>query len=517
MSRAVPLQQHTDTAQPVPLESRLATGLYWGLICILPLFFGGVHPATYLALFSIVFFFAGALTRDMSFSLSRGLSGRTADEALRVLFILTAYLFVFGIGKLFLSQPHPILGRVPLLYAPREYFNSWFAWTAGVAVTALTIELLSRRVLTVEFILRAVSFSGFLVSLVALSHWFYDNGKLFWIFKPEHVFVSERARWPFVSSNNLGHHLVLTLFPSLYLLIRGVRALFRTIDTLAARRPVRVLDLVNTPGVQMKIVRIVFDLFATLTISLALLASQSRGSWFGSFVGVLLYLWWDRKLHRLQESLHPNESSETLRERRRANRPLEGVTFFDTFIFLTRKLSFALGLCLAGFLLMMFLRDRGLDLVMNRAEYGLLASKDDIRWVMYRNTIPMIVSHPLFGVGLGAWNLVIGRYIDPALARLNPVYLHSDPLQFLAETGMVGAALVLFLAFFLVTRAGREILLGTGRDTQKILALSCSLVALVLGSLFDFPFRIPSLSFLFCILLGLLCHVIDRQRAENKT
>lgn len=518
MNQAIYNSETESLVDTAHLLNRILVTVLWSSLCIFPVIFGGVHAEVYLTAYAIIFLLTGTILLREPRGIAAWLDKLPLTKTVfSVLGMLITYLFANGLIRLLLNQSHPILGSVSLLYSPHEYFNTWISIVASTAFFTLIAYTLAYKITSIEYLLRLLSISGSIVSLIALSHWFYDNGRLFWIFSPEHIFVSERARWPFVSANNLGHHLILTLFPTLYLLIRGVRHLFRIIDTLAARRPVSLLDLVNTPGVQMKMLRIVIDLFSTLCIALAILASQSRGSWIGSCIGVLIYLWLDRRLQRIHELRHPNESFEILRDRRKKSRPLEGVTFFDTFIFLVRKLSFAFGMILAATLLLLFLRDRGLDMVLNRAEYGLLSSKDDIRWVMYHNTIPMIVAHPIFGVGLGAWNLVIGQYIDPTLARLNPVYLHSDPLQFLAETGIVGSAFILYLFVAILRCVVSSIQKLQTKDAQKVLCLACGLTALLIGSFFDFPFRIPSISLLFIYALSLMCFIMDADTETNRT
>lgn len=515
MNRALSINLPLSLLQSISLEHFLSKTLIIALLCVLPLFFGGVHSGVYLAAYAITFFFAGTiLARSNS---DKNIPALMSTAILTLLVLLCMYLLLYGVIHLYLSQPHPILSSVPALFSAEQYFVSWFGITSAVAVIFITIRLLQCNDISQEFILRAISVSGLIVSLIALSHWFYDNGKLFWIFEPDHIFISERARWPFVSSNNLGHHLILTLYPCLFLLIRGIRTLFRTIDAIATRRPVNALDLINTPGVQIKLLKIVIDLFTLLSISLALLACQSRGSWVGSCVGVILFLWFDRIIHIKSAPAYEQGLEESLNDRKRKNRSFEGATFFDTFIFLVRKLSFLTGIVIAFVLLALFLRDRGLDLVTNRAEYGLLASKDDIRWVMYSNTMPMIYEHPLFGVGLGAWNIVIGRYIDPSLARLNPVYLHSDPLQFLAETGIIGCAFVVLAVIILLRSAIRVVFGSPNKDTQFILALLCGILALVISSFFDFPFRIPSISYLISIEVALLCFILDKNAGSFQT
>ncbi len=144
------------------------------------------------------------------------------------------------------------------------------------------------------------------------------------------------------------------------------------------------------------------------------------------------------------------------------------------------------------------------------------------RWLQWTSTLPMLGAFPLFGVGLGAYKDIFFRYQPAALepGRVYFPYAHNDLLQFIVETGPLGAALL----GFGVWRVGRDLvgahLLGqgwcpagggAGRDAQRHHAFSVAIaigalaavLALLIHSLLDFSARIPADGILGAACLGI--------------
>jgi len=144
------------------------------------------------------------------------------------------------------------------------------------------------------------------------------------------------------------------------------------------------------------------------------------------------------------------------------------------------------------------------------------------RWLQWTSTLPMLGAFPLFGVGLGAYKDIFFRYQPAALepGRVYFPYAHNDLLQFIVETGPLGAALLAFA----VWRVGRDLvgahLLGQGRcpvgggagpDAQRHHAFSVAIalgalaavLALLIHSLLDFSARIPADGILAAACLGI--------------
>ena len=158
---------------------------------------------------------------------------------------------------------------------------------------------------------------------------------------------------------------------------------------------------------------------------------------------------------------------------------------------------------------------QGLDSVEGRLEYGFKASKEDIRWTLYSDSFEMLKDNPVFGVGFSAWEAEYPRYMNPELADVIPEYLHSDPLQILSELGIVGVLPLVILCAYLFLQVLRSKV--SGADAILINAITVSLIGFLVASCFDFPFRIPAISYLFCLLIAYLCFLLDQTEDSQKS
>jgi O-antigen ligase len=162
-------------------------------------------------------------------------------------------------------------------------------------------------------------------------------------------------------------------------------------------------------------------------------------------------------------------------------------------------------LCLGVYL---FLRDRGAELIESRIEYGLLHSKEDMRFQLLADTWPLIVAHPWFGLGVGSWASAYAEVMSPLLAGITPVYLHNDPAQLLAETGLFGFVIVLGGLGALVIKGARAIFASPHRLT--LIALVAALTTTFISTAFDFHLRIPAIVIQLGVIIGLLIDFTDR-------
>lgn len=144
------------------------------------------------------------------------------------------------------------------------------------------------------------------------------------------------------------------------------------------------------------------------------------------------------------------------------------------------------------------------------------------RWLQWLSTLPMLRSFPVLGVGLGAYGDAYLRYQPSALTpgKVSYAYAHNDLLQIVVELGLIGAALVLFMAW----RVGKDLVeahllgratcpVGGGEDEGARrsdpfsvgLAVGAlgSVLALLVHSLFDFSARIPANGLLAATCLGI--------------
>ena len=103
-----------------------------------------------------------------------------------------------------------------------------------------------------------------------------------------------------------------------------------------------------------------------------------------------------------------------------------------------------------------------------------LRSNSGNRWVWWREAAGAFSDEPLKGWGAGSFPLIHRRYREDDL----PVrQAHSVPLQFLAETGIVGALLALGGLGLLGWAAVARLRQASGRERRYVAALVCACLA----------------------------------------
>src|SRR5680860_1095467 len=125
------------------------------------------------------------------------------------------------------------------------------------------------------------------------------------------------------------------------------------------------------------------------------------------------------------------------------------------------------------------------------------------RWVWWQEAVGAFSDRPVEGHGAGSFPLLHRAYRDNAIEVRQP---HSVPLEFLAETGLVGALLALGCLALLGVAGVRTVRArGPGRDR----AFAVTLLAVALGwlahSLVDWDWDIPAVTLVAVIALGVLC------------
>ena len=133
------------------------------------------------------------------------------------------------------------------------------------------------------------------------------------------------------------------------------------------------------------------------------------------------------------------------------------------------------------------------------------------RWVWWQEAAGAFSDKPLEGHGAGSFPLLHRAYRANAIEVRQP---HSVPLEFLAETGLVGALLALGgLALLLVAGARALRARPPGRDRAFAVTLLAVAVGWLLHSLVDWDWDIPAVTLVALIALGVLC---ARPRASDE-
>jgi O-antigen ligase len=129
----------------------------------------------------------------------------------------------------------------------------------------------------------------------------------------------------------------------------------------------------------------------------------------------------------------------------------------------------------------------------------------NLRLVMWRATMTMVRANPLAGVGAGAWESEVPRYQAEGSQLETDYYVHNEPLQLVAEYGIVGWIFLLALAGYLLAAAWRSWRAeGELADAERPwrATLLCSLLALMIVCNIGFPWRLAATGALFALCLG---------------
>jgi O-Antigen ligase len=132
----------------------------------------------------------------------------------------------------------------------------------------------------------------------------------------------------------------------------------------------------------------------------------------------------------------------------------------------------------------------------------LLSAASENRWVWWKEAAGAFSARPLKGWGAGSFPVVHLLYRHDTLPVQQP---HSVPLQFLAETGVIGAVLGVG-AFLLLAAGGVKMVRArpSGSDRLFAAALLAGAVGYGLHCLFDWDWNIPALSLPAFLFLGVV-------------
>ena len=136
---------------------------------------------------------------------------------------------------------------------------------------------------------------------------------------------------------------------------------------------------------------------------------------------------------------------------------------------------------------------------------GLANGSTSSRFFQYSSALEYISSDPIMGCGVGNWKLASLPYESDFSNDLYVSYhVHNDFLEIMAETGLIGGGLFLFLFVFCfyhgIKRYFKE------QSTQDRILLSTILMALgcyVVDAFLNFPLERPVMQFYFALLLAL--------------
>jgi len=152
--------------------------------------------------------------------------------------------------------------------------------------------------------------------------------------------------------------------------------------------------------------------------------------------------------------------------------------------------------------------------VLDRGDYSI-----NMRLIMLNSTLRMFTARPLFGFGLGTFNINYpefqGKYLqeNPGMVRYlsntNVAEAHNEYVQLAAEIGIIGLLLFLVIIFFFYKNSWVLLSAKNIKQENKLvyLGIFLGINIFLIHCLFTFPFHVAFLGASFFILVGLATHI----------
>ena len=141
----------------------------------------------------------------------------------------------------------------------------------------------------------------------------------------------------------------------------------------------------------------------------------------------------------------------------------------------------------------------------------IISSNSGNRWVWWKEAAGAWTDKPIGGWGAGSFPVTHLMYREVELEVLQP---HSVPLQFLAETGIVGTVLGMgALGFLLFAALARVRRMSAGRERDVAVALFAAASAWLVHGVVDFDWDIPGVTIPALVFMGVLAAVPARSNA----
>ncbi|MEQ9620225.1 MAG: O-antigen ligase family protein [Deltaproteobacteria bacterium] len=160
----------------------------------------------------------------------------------------------------------------------------------------------------------------------------------------------------------------------------------------------------------------------------------------------------------------------------------------------------------------------GLDPVIEKFS----ASEKDLpkRTYIWKDSVNLIKDFPVFGTGLGNFSLAYTMYKNEAYWPRVYEHAHNDYIEFAVETGFIGLILIFWaiIAFYKVAISSLTELSPNRDPLRFYLFLGCisGMFGLLIHSITEFNFQIPSNTYYFIFLLGLSSSLLIRLK-KGKT
>jgi len=135
---------------------------------------------------------------------------------------------------------------------------------------------------------------------------------------------------------------------------------------------------------------------------------------------------------------------------------------------------------------------------------SMIKRKDNLRFILWRDSVDMFSSNPVRGVGLGNYYINYPLYKTGNWKWLT-VYAHNEPLHLISETGIIGLCGIIVFFIVVIIQIRRTIRYSDPKIKPLLIALASGCVGTLIHSQFSYNFHSSAASSLFFISLGLLC------------
>lgn len=154
--------------------------------------------------------------------------------------------------------------------------------------------------------------------------------------------------------------------------------------------------------------------------------------------------------------------------------------------------------------------DPGFSLFQSRLSFFVEGRETVSRFQVWRDSIEIVRDFPWIGTGLETFQFIFPKYSSVPITS-HFTYAHSDWLQLLVETGVLGLLFIVVTIFwFLMIYVWRIRLLHPAIRPVGI-GILISLIAFMIHSSAEFNFHIPANAYSFAILAGMAVRLVDRE------
>lgn len=140
-------------------------------------------------------------------------------------------------------------------------------------------------------------------------------------------------------------------------------------------------------------------------------------------------------------------------------------------------------------------------------------------WI-WRNSLSVFYANPVFGSGLGTYQIIFPKYADTdkikefnGFRSINTA--HNDYLQVLTDTGLIGGIIAVWFILTVFYLAFRSLRSPDPFSAGIGMAISTGILTLMIHSIFDFNLQVISNSLLFLSLIAVLSQI--PHQAVNRT